>query len=329
MAAIVNEVNYLRKYGHLLLMNGWSFVGVHEGTKRPVGNKWQDNPITAETLDDLIAHAERRGHRHGIGLLTEHFPAVDIDSSSVVMIDHMLNYATALFGPLMVRVGNPPRVVIVFCSELSFGKMQSAVWVDQDGGEHRLEILGKGQQVVAYHVHPGTRAPYEWPNGLEPRNTNAAELVELTRAQAQGFIEAFDAQALSMGWNKKTSTALAAKKRGNIDQDNPFAADEQIIIIDPEKLREALMLIPNSGKDSQDYDTYLQIGMALYHQTNGSSEGLDLFIDWAEQSDKFDHDDAERRYESFDISAKGRAPITARYILKLAQEAAKVKKKRN
>lgn len=42
-------------------------------------------------------------------------------------------------------------------------KMSSAKFVDEKGEKHQVEILGAGQQFVAYGIHPETGKPYHGP----------------------------------------------------------------------------------------------------------------------------------------------------------------------
>src|SRR5690606_1263030 len=64
------------------------------------------------------------------------------------------------------------------------------------GQIHRVEVLGRGQQFVAYHVHPDTGRPYEWTDllgGLE--YVRADGLPVLTEAQVRAALAAFDEMA--------------------------------------------------------------------------------------------------------------------------------------
>lgn len=56
-----------------------------------------------------------------------------------------------------------------------------------------------------------------------------------------------------------------------------------------EKVRAALMSIPNSGgADSPDYDRWRDLAFACHEATAGSDEGMAVFIEWSKQNPKFD-----------------------------------------
>jgi P4 family phage/plasmid primase-like protien len=63
-----------------------------------------------------------------------------------------------------------------------------------------------------------------------------------------------------------------------------------------EAFREAAMMIPN---DDVEYDVWLELGMGIHHETDGSAKGLKLFHDWSKRSRKYDSKDLERRWASF------------------------------
>jgi putative DNA primase/helicase len=79
--------------------------------------------------------------------------------------------------------------------------------------------------------------------------------------------------------------------------------------------RDALMAIPND--DHISYDEWLEIGMALHHEFDGSKQALELFHEWSAQSGKYDADDLDRRWQSF-VRKAGRVR-TGQYILNLAE----------
>lgn len=65
---------------------------------------------------------------------------------------------------------------------------------------------------------------------------------------------------------------------------------------DLERLRAALMLIPNDGgPDSPDYFGWRDLGMALHEATGGSADGLALFLEWSGQNPAFDPKFTEER----------------------------------
>ena len=114
------------------------------------------------------------------------------------------------------------------------------------------------------------------------------------------------------GWpEKKTISRLA----GNIDRNDPFIHDApKVTDLSDSEIRSRLLLVPNADE----YETWLQIGMALYHQYDGSQEGLDLWHEWSSTAHNYDAKALDGKWGGFDVEGKKRPPMTARIILKLA-----------
>lgn len=58
-----------------------------------------------------------------------------------------------------------------------------------------------------------------------------------------------------------------------MDIDDPFVEDTRPILATDDELRNHLMLVPHS----EDYDEWIKVGMALYHQYDGEETGLQLW----------------------------------------------------
>jgi hypothetical protein len=76
-----------------------------------------------------------------------------------------------------------------------------------------------------------------------------------------------------------------------------------------------LGLVPGAA----DYDTWRDVGMALWHQYDGDNEGLILWHEWSAQANNYDSDALDEKWPTFEAD-KGRQPVTAKLILKLANE---------
>ncbi len=85
-----------------------------------------------------------------------------------------------------------------------------------------------------------------------------------------------------------------------------------------EDLREALESIPND--ENTDYDTWLNIGMALSYETSGSLNGYSLWERWSEKSQKHDGTLMAKKWDSFGRMPNGANPRTAGTIFRLAHE---------
>lgn len=302
---------YLAQHGARLIDQGYTVVPIQPGKKAPGFDGWQRARSTKPQLDEWINH----GHRYsGVGILTKHTPAIDIDVRDEEVAVVMEARVQEVIGAGPLRIGRAPKRLMLFRTDEPFRKMRSTKYRDEWGDEHQIEILGDGQQFVAFHKHPDTGKPYTWPNGDSPLNVRATDLPAVTAEQCQAIIEHFEALAEAAGWEvvKKGRQQAVA-----IDADNPFVEDTAPIIIGDDELRNRLLLIPHP----EDYDEWIRIGMALYHQFDGDETGRKLWHEWAESADNYDGDALDRRWDGFAVDGKRRAPITARYIIRLSQEA--------
>lgn len=307
----MQEGGYLAQYGAALIDNGYQVVPIRVGKKAPGFDGWQKSRSTKPQLEEWLEN----GHRwSGVGILTAHTPAIDIDVLDEDVADKVEAWIFEHFGKAPVRVGRAPKRLLLYRTDEPFKKMRSNVYRCEWGEKHQIEVLGDGQQFVAYHRHPETGRPYTWPNGDDPLLVRATELIPIKAEQIQDLFAYFDELAAAEGWELIKPARQQAKL---LDSDNPFLEDTAPVNISDDELRARLLLVPNPD----DYDTWLQVGMALYHQYDGDETGLQLWHEWAEAADNYDPDALDRRWPDFAIEGKGKAPVTARYILHLSKEA--------
>jgi hypothetical protein len=180
-------------------------------------------------------------------------------------------------------------------------------------------VLGDGQQFVAYAIHPDTGKPYRWLDKAGPHNMPADDLPEISRDDAEQIAAEFERLCEEAGWEVKRGSALKARDRRavEIDDDDDDIGDlgGQKVDLNTQELSVKLGIVP--GAD--DYDTWLQIGMALWHQYDGDNEGLILWHEWSAQAGNYDSDVLDEKWPTFEPE-KGRDPVTAKLILKLANE---------
>lgn len=200
----------------------------------------------------------------GVGLRTDHFPAVDIDCTDAALTGVIRHRAIELLGLAPERVGRAPKTLLLYRTAESFGRMR--LWI----GEHLVEVLGDGQQFVAGGVHPITGKPYQWPLGLLP----ADDLTNITRDDVEAFLSALEADADMLGYAcRREGSGAATLDRSIIDQSALHG--------DAAKVAEAMALIPNDNDLFPGRDDYLRMGYAIKGALG--EEGFDLFVKWAEK----------------------------------------------
>jgi len=303
---------YLALHGPKLIDNGYKVVPIAVGKKAPGFDGWQKARASTAQLREWV---NKDGFQwSGVGVLTKETPAIDIDVRDAEVAELLDAWVRKNLGNAPMRVGRAPKRLFLFRTDEPFRKMRSTKYMDEWAQEQMIEILGDGQQCVAFHKHPDTGRPYDWPDGESPLTMKAGDLPTLAAEQIVDLFDYFDELARERKWAELKGKRLAGSSGAN---ENPWAEDTNAIDIEEDELRNYLMLVPHP----EDHDEWINIGMALWHQYDGDDQGLDLWNEWASEADNYDRDELDRRWKSFSIRGKGRAPITARYIVKMAKEA--------
>lgn len=304
--------DFLRTYGEKLVDQGYVVVPIQVGKKAPGFDGWQKSK---GRKDEVRAWLESGFKNAGVGILTKDTCAIDIDCRDEETAEHFEKWCFKHIGQAPVRIGKAPKRLLLYRSAEPFKKRKSSVYIDDWGNQNLIECLGDGQQFVAFHIHPETGKPYTWVNNVSPLDVRAQDLPEVSVEQIERLIAEFEKHAVALNWDLHKKSRGAAAAGSNAD-DNPWIEDSQPIDITDDELRQRLMIV--SG--AEDYDTWFQVGMALYHQYDGDELGFEMWDEWSETADNYDRDACERHWKSFDVAGKGRAPLTARFILRLAKE---------
>lgn len=308
-------MNYLKKHGSKLIKNGYQIIPIKPGHKAPRGKGfkgWQSVNATQKTLKGWLDDGYEK---YGIGILTANTPAIDLDIRDEKIAKKLLRWCEKKLGAKAYRVGKAPKLLIPCQTAEPFAKISSHVYWDLKKQKSQIEILGNGQQYVALHTHPDTLKPYKWHNGSLLETPRKA-LPTLTPELAEELIEYFYS-IIPNNWEIKKEA-----KEANPSDADPLEFLKPPLDISDKKVKKALKLLdPNKFE----YDEWLTVGMALYHQYRGSSEGFDLWDEWSLRSDKYNEYEQKHKWPSFK-SGHDRNPITFASVLKLAKEEYKKKK---
>lgn len=306
--------NFLALHGHALIDQGYTVVPIQQGKKAPGFDGWQHAKPSKSTVDSWLDSGFKNA---GVGILTKYTCAIDIDCMDEAAALHFERRCIELIGKAPVRIGRAPKRLLLYRTTEPFRKRRSKVYRDEWGDKQLIEVLGDGQQFVAFHIHPDTGKPYTWVGDVSPLTVRASDLQEVSMDAIETLIAEFETHAESSGWEVVKADRKAPSASGKIDHDNPFIEDSHAVEISDEELRSRLLMVPGSD----DYDLWFQVGMALYHQYDGDRTGFDLWNEWSETADNYDPDALERHWPTFGIQGKKRAPLTARFILRLSKEA--------
>ena len=287
-----------------LIANGYHLIPIRPNEKRPAISNWQNARLDA---GEILKHTAKGC---GIGILTgvgDHpVCGVDIDSMDEELVRDLLRWRYVAGIPL--RVGQAPKMLAVFETDKSYNKLVSRKFTDTKGNTHQLEILGKGQQFVAFGTHP-EGFKYTW-GSISPLDFPTRELNVLNYEQLQELVASFEALCLERGYTPKGQAPRATGVMDLVDpdSDDPFAGLKQTVGLSPEECSAILAKL-----DVDDYDLWLKAGMALHHEFNGSEDGLRIWDAWSVKGGTYaGWDDLEARWQGFGKAAG--EPVTMRSL---------------
>ena len=285
--------------------NGFETIPVVAGDKMPVHNGWPDIKLTKSVVSGWANNGSAMcgvGIRCGDGVY-----AVDIDVTNAAMSNLIRKEVITKFGDAPCRVGRAPKSLLVYAGDYGHPKINIFLF-DTRGESHKIEILGKGQQFVAYGIHKDTKRPYTWDNELF--DVDAWQLNEFNHAT---FLEWFktDLQPLieSKGWTVKPFDNRERVTRDDADDFGLMVASQPLELTDVE-IDAYLAAYPATETD---YTSWTEMGMALAHQFSCGMLGLDKWVKWsALDPERFDEPAMRRKWTSFGGSSN---PVTFSTII--------------
>lgn len=303
---------FLADYGPRLLAQGYPIVPIRPGKKHPGFKGWEKTHADEHHVRRWIDNGFRNG---GVGVLTKHFPAVDLDVQDSAIVALLIAWCEKHLGTTVMRVGKAPKTLLVYRTDEPFAKVASAKYVDFTGLEHKVEILGDGQQFVAYAIHPDTKRPYVWP-GDELADVPAADLPGITKAQAEALVAYFES-LIPDDWER----VEAAPSTREIDTSTPepervLSHAKPKLDIPTVKIERALRLLDPDMSMRE----WVRVGMALHHQFDGDTEGFALWDGWSAGGSKYNGREMRSRWRSFAPDLRSTNPVTAATIIKMARE---------
>jgi hypothetical protein len=282
-------------YGERLVDNGYSVIPIMPGSKVPGQfrkGEWSPYPDWARHCDRATKSFEvdiwRRWPGCGVGIACGTVVGIDIDVLDGALAIQLAELAASMLGDTpCVRIGRAPKRLLVYRAATPFPGRK----------RHPLELLARGQQFVAYAVHPDTERPYEWPEESLVE-TPISRLPEVDEASCHAFL---DAAMRLVPEEMRVKSILAKESNGGWHGPS-----------DPKGTREAiaaaLAWIPN---DDLPGDEWITIGAAI--KAALGEEGRDLWIAWSRQSKKSGqsgrHDTPERRWAALRPHSVGAGTI--------------------
>lgn len=167
----------IRELRSQLVANGFRPVPVRTGDKRPVGFGWADRARRGEPIPATDPGAANTG------LLGDGLRILDVDLDHPEKAAEIERLAFELLGrgPTRIR-DNSARRAIIYRAESGAPPKRKI-----EGEFGKLEILGAGQQLLAFGKHP-SGAEFAWRNG-SPADTPIHELPAVSEDAVSEFLK--------------------------------------------------------------------------------------------------------------------------------------------
>lgn len=279
----MSALNFMARVGASLVDRGYPILPIRPNTKRPGVyrqgewknySRWSrhgERPTREAELDIWCEWPEA-----GVGVATGVVIGIDIDVLEPAPLAHTIEaLAKRMLGDTpAVRIGRAPKRLLVYRATEPFAGFKSPP----------IEVLGRGQQFVAYGIHPDTGSPYNWP--VEAlADLDVDELPAISEAQAREFIRAaYELLPETLRERKLiiASTNEEAPHEG-IGQRGNYAA-----------VADALRHIENADLH---YDSWMRIGMAIKGALGEA--GRELFDRWSATSSKNNPTTTRESWQTF------------------------------
>ena len=297
--------NFMGDFGPMLNDNGYNIIPVSKGTKRPALSNWSRIKSTQELIKSWDADAS-------IGITTGEVVAIDIDCYDKHVTNAIVKYCNQNIGRGLARIGKAPKALLIFRTDTPMSKSVSSKYMDADGNTNCVEILGKGQQLVAYGIHPDTQQEYRWPKAC-PYTVPVENLPTINAEQITKLFSFFDNTAPSK-WERSSTGSALQQPAANQDNVLNFEHMKQPTGISSTELKRHLELM-----DAEPYDEWLLVGQALHHEFDGGFDGLTHWVDWSSNASSYDgHELLESKWASFS-ALRDEAVVTMRTVIATAQ----------
>lgn len=322
---------FLKTHGLACFDNGYSIIPItsiesshpHAG-KAPVFGGWASLKVERH---DVLGWRNRLAGC-GVGIRTWHTPAVDIDCLDEDAAGYMRNYVEENIGFAPMRVGRAPKTLLLYRTDEPFAKVKSKTWLDDWGQKNAVEILGAGQQFVAYGVHPGTKKPYEWIGADSPLDMHASlDLDTITLVQARRIVDEFDRYALEQGWTlvekeKGSRGSLVSgteqKEVGDIDEDD-WVQDEDVLDKWEGTLAE-LELIIEDLPPAEDYNEWFPVIAALKDAEREPDEFREIAQTWSARAANYDPDAFDQKWDKGSFHRSGQQAFSIKSLVRRVEE---------
>jgi hypothetical protein len=275
------------------LLNNFPCCFIHNGGKNPIGANWQNNPRSASGWNG-----------QGIGVICgQHgdlaIHALDCDTAcktlSEAFLSFLRGYLKGTDEVVLIRVGQSPKSLIPFVIDTQISKSEYTSAKYHPEGEtptkentNQLEVLGIGNQFVAYHIHPDTQQPYIWSKALQGDydslyQVTPDQILRLTPEMLTDIKAAFERLAIECGLVTKPVPKQIQNKPS---KSGGYTLDE---------------VLPYLFNHDDAYELWMKVGAAIKAE-GGTYED---WLTYSRQSSRHDEAEMPRKWASFTDKPNG------------------------
>ena len=257
---------------------------VNSPGKQPKGFAWQREALL--NPPGCVSRAPD-GDAMNTGVMANGYRVIDLDIDDREASAQLADLASSMLGraPTRYRENSGRRLMVYRAAQGEPGKRSIK------GAIGKVEVLGKGQQFVAYGKHPSgvdlmwDRALEEWP---------ADDLTIVTEDQVGAFLAAC-ADIIGSADHARDVIPLRMSE---------YTANS------PTGLAEIDHLLSAIPADSP-YDEWVTALMAVHAATGGSADGLSIADNWSRMGSKYKAGEVAKKWASFKASGVTGASLAA------------------
>lgn len=254
---------------------GFRPVPVLSAGKAPSGNDWGN--VARQDPPGCLAFTPVP-HALNTGVLCDGLRAIDIDVDDPEIASRCRSLVVQRFGEAPIRMRrNSPRCLVLY--RAATGTPSKIVLAGRLG---KIEVLGKGQQFVAFGRHP-TGAELEW----FPEPPGEESLSNLPPVDEDALLELLE----------QIAPIIDATPPPRTNGHDHASGDPQA---DPLRIAAALNAITNTGP--ADWEAWNRIGMAVWRATGASEIGWQAFNAWSARNASYDPAETRKRWEHYETS---------------------------
>ena len=304
---------FMHDFGPMLIENGYNIIPVVKRTKRPALANWSKIKATPELIESWDADAS-------IGITTGEVVAIDIDIYDKHVTNAIVKYCDQHIGKGLRRIGKAPKGLLLFRTDTPMSKSVSPKYMDEGGNVNCVEILGKGQQLVAYGIHPDTQQEYYWPKAC-PTTVPISDLPMISAEQITELFMFFDGSTPAK-WKRISHGALSPQPQ---PRTQPAANQDNVLNFEhmksPLDLSDEVINRHLDRVSAEDYSQWILVGQALHHQFNGDSDGLEKWDLWSSRAANYkDWEECRDKWETFETIHDG-GTVTFATVIDMAKKA--------